>query len=92
MRSRDAASIPIGRDAFLDELFVIEACRRMGVGAATMEFIEERAKALGLGAVHLEVANQNHPAYSLYLRMGYQEHPARFMSKRLARGGNRGAC
>jgi len=72
-----------GRDAFLDELFVVEGCRRMGVGTATLEFIEERAKALGIGAVHLEVANQNHSAYSLYLRMGYEEHHARFMSKRL---------
>jgi len=72
-----------GRDAFLDELFIIDECRGMGVGAATMEFIEERGKALGIGAVHLEVANQNHAAYSLYRRMGYQEHPARFMSKRL---------
>jgi ribosomal protein S18 acetylase RimI-like enzyme len=72
-----------GRDAFLDELFVVEGCRRMGVGAATLEFIEGRAKALGLGAVHLEVASENHAAYSLYRLMGYEEHPARFMSKRL---------
>jgi ribosomal protein S18 acetylase RimI-like enzyme len=72
-----------GRDACLDELFIVEACRRMGVGAATMEFIEERVKALGIAAVHLEVAKENHAACSLYRRIGYEEHPDRLMGKRL---------
>jgi ribosomal protein S18 acetylase RimI-like enzyme len=67
-----------GRDAFIDELYVQPEYRRQGIGKRAMRFVEERARELGVNALHLEVDQGNEPAAELYRRTGYEDH-ARFL-------------
>lgn len=67
-----------GRDAFIDELYVEPEYRRKGIGIRAMRFVEERARELGVNALHLEVDQGNEPAAELYRRTGYEDH-ARFL-------------
>ena len=70
-----------GRDAFIDELYIEPEFRRRGLGRRTMEFVEERARALGVNALHLEVDRGNDPAVELYRRTGYADHGRHLMTK-----------
>lgn len=70
-----------GRDAFIDELYVEPEFRRMGFGRRAMEFVEERARALSVNALHLEVDRGNDPAVELYRRTGYEDHGRHLMTK-----------
>jgi diamine N-acetyltransferase len=74
-----------GREAFVDELFVEEKFRRAGVGRQAMEFVEARARELGVNAIHLEVDRGNDPALGLYRRTGYVDHDRHLMTKWLRR-------
>lgn len=67
-----------GRDAFIDELYIEPEYRRKGIGIRAMRFVEERARELGVNALHLEVDQGNEPAAELYRRTGYEDH-ARFL-------------
>ena len=70
-----------GRDAFIDELYIKPEFRRMGLGRRAMEFVEERARVLGVNALHLEVDRDNDPALELYRRTGYSDHGRHLMTK-----------
>jgi ribosomal protein S18 acetylase RimI-like enzyme len=70
-----------GREAFVDELYVEEKFRRRGVGRRAMEFVEERARELGVNAIHLEVDRVNDAASGLYRRAGYVDHDRYLMTK-----------
>ncbi|MGF1642035.1 MAG: GNAT family N-acetyltransferase [Thiotrichales bacterium] len=74
-----------GRDAFIDELFLEEARRGFGYGRAALEVLVSEAAALGIKALHLEVAHSNEPARRLYRTLGFDDR-TRFslMSKRLS--------
>ena len=74
-----------GRDGFLDELYVEEKYRGRGIGRRTMEFVEERARELGVKALHLEATQGNDAAIELYRRAGYFRHERFLMTKRLER-------
>jgi ribosomal protein S18 acetylase RimI-like enzyme len=67
-----------GRDSFIDELYIEPRYRRQGIGKRAMEFVEERARELGVNAIHLEVDQGNDPAAELYRRAGYDDH-SRFL-------------
>jgi ribosomal protein S18 acetylase RimI-like enzyme len=58
-------------DCWLEDLFVIEAARREGLGAALMEAVIERARARGCRRVELDVDADNDPALALYRRFGF---------------------
>jgi ribosomal protein S18 acetylase RimI-like enzyme len=60
-----------GRDAFVDEIFVLPACRGRGVGERALALAIEAARGLGVRALHLEVALENHGARRLYARHGF---------------------
>jgi ribosomal protein S18 acetylase RimI-like enzyme len=60
-----------GRDAFIDELFIIESARGHGLGTAVLEQVKSLAAALGVVALHLEVARDNAAARRLYRRAGF---------------------
>ena len=75
-----------GRDAFIDELYIEPLYRRQGLGRRAVEFVEERARQLGVTALHLEVDQGNDPAAQLYRRSGYQDHERHLMTKWLNRG------
>jgi diamine N-acetyltransferase len=71
-----------GRDAFIDDLYVVPSHRGQGIGRALVAACEQACRELGVRALHLAVRPTNRAA-SLYQRLGfrYQEH--RLMTKRL---------
>lgn len=70
-----------GRDAFIDELYIEPQYRRQGIGRRAMQFVEERARELGVNAIHLEVDDGNDPAAGLYRRTGYEGHDRFLMTR-----------
>ena len=75
-----------GHDAFIDELYVDAAHRRRGYGREAVEFVEKKARELGVNAMHLEVDRGNNPAFELYRCTGYEDHDRFLMTKWLNRG------
>jgi diamine N-acetyltransferase len=74
-----------GHDAFIDELYVDAAYRRRGFGRQAVAYLEEKAREMGVNAVHLEVDRGNDPAFELYRRVGYEDHDRFLMTKWLSR-------
>lgn len=72
-----------GRDAFIDELYLAEAARGRGIGRLVMGLVEDEARALGVRALHLEVARPNHRAQALYRSAGFAGNDRFLLSKRL---------
>jgi diamine N-acetyltransferase len=70
-----------GHDAFIDELYVDAAYRRRGYGRKAVTFIEEKAREMGVNAIHLEVDRGNDSAFELYRRAGYADHDRFLMTK-----------
>ena len=70
-----------GHNAFIDELYIDVAYRRRGYGRRALAFAEERAREMGVNAIHLEVHRGNDPAFELYRCTGYQEHGRFLMTK-----------
>jgi ribosomal protein S18 acetylase RimI-like enzyme len=63
-----------GREVlWLYDLYVEEAHRGRGVGRRLMEILEERATAMGLGRIELNVFGHNATARSLYESSGFRE-------------------
>lgn len=63
-----------GRDAFIDELFVLASYRHQGVGTRAMQFVIEACHDLGVQALHLEVERHNSAAQALYRAFGFTDH------------------
>jgi ribosomal protein S18 acetylase RimI-like enzyme len=74
-----------GHDAFIDELYIDSNFRRRGYGKQAVAFLEEKARELGVNAVHLEVDQGNDPAFELYRQSGYHDHDRFLMTKWLER-------
>lgn len=74
----------LGRDAFVDELFLREEYRGRGWGKKTMAFLEGAARELGIRGLHLEVVDQNEAALGLYRKLGFRAHESTFLSKWIA--------
>ncbi len=70
-----------GRDAFVDELYIEPEFRRMGLGRRAMEVVEEKARELGVNALHLEVDRENEAALALYRRAAYVDHHRYLLTK-----------
>jgi GNAT superfamily N-acetyltransferase len=70
-----------GRFGLLDELFVVEAHRRSGLGNAALAFAGEQCHARGWQALRLEVGQKNDRAISVYRRSGFQMHDRFLMAK-----------
>ena len=60
-----------GRDAFVDEMYLIPEWRCKGVGKVVLREIVNRARELGARALHLEVARGNEHARRLYAASGF---------------------
>ena len=60
-----------GRDAFVDEFYVLEAMRGRGVGSKLIELAKEEARNRRVLALHLEVSTNNVLAKKLYKRLGF---------------------
>ena len=61
-----------GKDAFVDEFFVVEAERGRGLGRMALERVKAEAAKAGIKALHLEVARGNTLARNFYGNMGFQ--------------------
>jgi ribosomal protein S18 acetylase RimI-like enzyme len=73
-----------GRDAFLTDLYLVPAARGGGRGAVLLAEVEARARARGVGALHLMVRHENAVARALYARAGYVDPGRVTLTKRLA--------
>lgn len=73
-----------GRNAILDELFLREAYRGMGIGKAALAFVEAACSALGANALHLVVERTNIRAQATYQQAGFIEQTRFLMTKQIA--------
>jgi ribosomal protein S18 acetylase RimI-like enzyme len=75
----------LGRDAFVDEFYLLPEYRGHGWGHKTMSFVEEASQSLNVRALHLEVVRQNSAALQVYRKLGFKDRESRFLSKWIAR-------
>ena len=61
-----------GRDAFLDELYIVKAARSRGLGGKALEAVRQEVAAMGILAIHLEVARTNLKAKQFYAKAGFE--------------------
>lgn len=73
----------LGRDAFLDELYVAREWRGRGIGQQALDRVEEACRTEGIRAVHLEVERAKPRTIELYRRRGYYEHSRYLMTRML---------
>jgi GNAT superfamily N-acetyltransferase len=73
----------LGRDAFVDEIYVSPSHRGRGLGRLSLEVLEQACRALDVKALHLEVEREN-PAMGLYRKWGFADSDRLLMTKRLA--------
>lgn len=59
--------------AFLDELFLQERYRKLGLGSKILTFLTDRAAELGIVRMHLELEKHNVPAKELYGKQGFAD-------------------
>ncbi len=74
----------LGRDAFIDELYIRESHRGQGIGTKAIQFIQEICPSLGIQALHLEVDRTNTAAQALYRKVGFEDHDRYLMTKWIA--------
>ena len=60
-----------------------EHARGSGVGRELLARLEERCRALGVRALHLEVDHENRRALEMYRRAGFVDHDRLLMTKRI---------
>ncbi len=72
----------LGRDAFIDELYVDDAFRGRGLGRELIAAAEAACPALGVVALHLEVDHANPRAQALYRQLGFEAHARALLTKR----------
>jgi ribosomal protein S18 acetylase RimI-like enzyme len=73
-----------GREACLDELYLVPEVRRRGLGSRVLALVEAEARAFGVRRIFLEVERHNR-VIGLYRRAGYADHDRFLMSKLLTR-------
>ncbi len=61
-----------GRDAFVDEFFLLPEARGQGLGSAVLAAVQQAMPALGVAALHLEVERGNQRAHRLYQASGFE--------------------
>jgi diamine N-acetyltransferase len=73
-----------GRDAFVDELFVLPAWRGKGIGKQALAIVEAACVEGGVTALHLEVERNKTAAQALYRRCGFVDKERFLMTKRMS--------
>jgi ribosomal protein S18 acetylase RimI-like enzyme len=74
----------LGRDAFVDEFYLLPDYRGRGWGRKTMAFVEDAARSSNVRALHLEVVRQNESALQVYRKLGFKDRESTFLSKWIA--------
>jgi diamine N-acetyltransferase len=70
-----------GRDALLDELFILEPYRSRGSGRQALHFVFDHCRREGIRALHLEVLLGNDKAAAIYNRFGFERDTRQLMTK-----------
>jgi diamine N-acetyltransferase len=70
-----------GRDAFIDELYLVPSHRGRGLGKQALALAEAACKEIGVRALHLEVERGNDEALGLYRKAGFVDHDRYLMTK-----------
>jgi ribosomal protein S18 acetylase RimI-like enzyme len=73
-----------GRDAFLDELYVVPNARGKGSGREALRVAERICAEADVRALHLEVEHGKPNTQRLYASFGYHDHTRHLMTKVLA--------
>lgn len=60
-----------GRDAFVDEFYLLEGARGQGIGSAALEAVKLEAVKFGVRVLHLEVSRTNRDARHFYSKAGF---------------------
>ncbi len=63
----------LGRDAFIDEFFIIESYRNLKLGSRAIQILQQKMNELGLVALHLQTENHNQGAKWLYESLGFKD-------------------
>ena len=71
-----------GREACLDEIYLVPEVRNRGLGGRVLALVEAEARAVGMRRIFLEVQRRNR-VLGLYRRAGYVDHDRFLMSKLL---------
>jgi ribosomal protein S18 acetylase RimI-like enzyme len=74
-----------GRQATLTDLYIKAPHRRMGIGRAVVEHVEDFCRSSEVMVVELQVTNRNSGVLDFYRRVGFQAHDRIPMSKRVGR-------
>lgn len=72
-----------GRNAFLDEFYVVPELRGRGLGLHVLGLLDDEARQRGLVALHLEVLAHEARNSRLYARAGFTDRGSRLMTRRL---------
>jgi ribosomal protein S18 acetylase RimI-like enzyme len=72
----------LGRDAFVDELYVMPAWRRRGLGRRALEIASAACAELDVRALHLEVERDKPGALALYRERGFQDRGRLLLTRR----------
>lgn len=72
-----------GKTGLLDEFYIRDGYRGMGIGRLTMEIIEKLAAELGVSMLQLEVEVKNKNAENLYNSYGYSTNNRKLKTKKI---------
>ncbi len=72
-----------GAAAFVEDLYVVEAYRRRGLGKRALAAAEAECRRRGVLALHLEVGTDNAAGAQLYEQAGFESTDRRLLNKRL---------
>lgn len=72
-----------GKIAFLDELYLNEKARGIGIGSQAVQFVLEESKKLSLKLIYLEIENHNQNAQKLYIANGFELHNRKLMTYKI---------
>ncbi len=70
-----------GRDAFVDELFLLEKFRGQGISQHTLEFLASVCRDNDVAALHLEVERKNLAGQAAYHKFGFADHDRYLLTK-----------
>ena len=70
-----------GRDALIDEIYLLADYRGRGIGRWVLQQMEAEARAGGAVRLYLEVERPNNRAQTFYQRLGFTNHNRYLLSK-----------
>jgi ribosomal protein S18 acetylase RimI-like enzyme len=70
-----------GRDAFVDEIYLLPEARGQGIGTQAMQIMIDTCRTNGIQAVHLEVSPDNEAAIAYYEKSGFERRDFAIMSR-----------